>query len=986
MDGEMKKLVFFLMICLPTTSWSANLQYALDVRVNTAEKKIIGTARLKARADIKTDLAVRNLKLLKLTGADIVNSTGDSLRLSMKKGSEIKISYEAVINENRNNFIDKDDVFLTSDWYPQPDVLAEYAFTVTLPENFTAVSESEFMGIQKHGQSITIAFEFSHPLDSLHLAASSRWVRKTDRYKNIDIETYFFKEDAHLSDAYLAYTQKYLAMYEKMLTPYPYRRFAVVENILPTGNSMPTFTLLGSQVVRLPFIVETSLGHEILHQWFGNSVYIDFASGNWAEGLTTYLSDCYYAELEGKGSAYRKQILVNYNAYIHPDNAIPLSDFQSRNNSGQSAVGYGKAAMLFHGLRRLYGNDIFYSAIRDFILKNRFRQASWLDIQHAFESATGNKLYTYFGDWLTRKSIPRLQVENTQLYVEQGQLKLSFDLLQPQDPYPLHIPITRYMDKHKITQWVDVRNSKEKISLALDEPPDKVVMDENYDLMRQLAPDETPPVLAGIMGKEKLIVVISSSQRSTYQPLIDAVGVKSITYVEPDKITFDQIQKNSLLIAGDDNPVADMMLGKLSGSKDGVYLKVYKNPYNESERVVWLHAAGKKEALAVQYKIPHYGKYTELAFTNGRNTFKAIAETENGIQVLSRPPARALNPNTLPTLHDIIPRLSSSRIVYVGEIHDQYAHHMNQLKVIKEIHEAGYQLAVGMEMFQRPFQPVVDDYLAGRIDEYTFLKKTEYFSRWGYDYNLYKPIVDYLKQQHIPLIALNIQGDITHKVAREGIYALSGAEKKQLPSAMNFSDEPYRKDLRQVFSVHNQQEDLRDFNYFLQAQLLWDEGMAETAYRFLTKHPGFKMVILAGNGHVRHRYGIPDRLYRREQDPFVVVVQDEEIEEGVGDYVLLTTKLDGEASPKLGVTVEEKDRHLVITGVGQNTPAQKAGLKTGDVIQKFEDRPIQSLADLKLNLFFSKSGETVKIQIKRADKMIDKKIELFHFNRFLHKM
>jgi aminopeptidase N len=982
----MKKLVFFLMICLPATSWSANLQYALDVKVNTAEKKIIGTARLKANIDITLDLAVQNLKILDLAGGNIVHSTGDILRFSMKKGSEIKISYEAMISENQDNFIDKDDAFLTSGWYPQPDVLAEYAFTVTLPENFMAVSESEFIGIQNHDRSTTIAFEFSHPLESLHLAASSRWVRKADRYKNIDIETYFFKEDAHLSDEYLAYTKKYLAMYEKMLTPYPYRRFAVVENILPTGNSMPTFTLLGNQVVRLPFIVKTSLGHEILHQWFGNSVYIDFASGNWAEGLTTYLSDCYYAELEGKGSAYRKEILVNYDAYVHTDNAIPLSDFQSRSNKVQSAVGYGKAAMLFHGLRKLYGDDIFYEAIRDFIRENRFRQASWLDIQHAFESATGKKLYTYFGDWLTRKSIPDLQVKNTQLYLEQGQLKLTFDLLQPKELYPLHIPITWYMGKQKDTQWVDVRNSKEKISLALDEPPEEVVMDENYDLMRQLTPEETPAVLAGIMGKEKLIAVISSGRRSTYQPLIDALGVKAITYVTPDKITFDQIQKNSLFIAGDDNPVADMMLGQLSGSTHGVYLKVYKNPYNESERVVWLHVADKQEALDVQYKIPHYGKYTELAFSNGRNTFKAIAETESGIQILSRPPVRALNPNTIPTLDEITPKLAASRIVYVGEIHDQYAHHMNQLKVIKNIHEAGYQLAVGMEMFQQPFQPVVDDYLSGRIDEYTFLKKTEYFSRWGYDYNLYKPIIDYLKQQHIPLVALNIEGDITHEVAREGIYGLSGTEKKQLPSAMNFSNEAYRNDLRKIFSVHNHQEDLGDFNYFLQAQLLWDESMAESAHRFLTNHPGFKMVILAGNGHVRYRYGIPERLYRRDHEPFAVVVQDEEIESGVGDYVLLTTKLEGKASPKLGITVEEKDRHLVITGVDEHTPAQKAGLKTGDVIQKFEQRPIQSLADLRLNLFFSKSGSTVKIQIKRSDKMIDKNIKLFHFERFFHKM
>jgi uncharacterized iron-regulated protein len=517
------------------------------------------------------------------------------------------------------------------------------------------------------------------------------------------------------------------------------------------------------------------------------------------------------------------------------------------------------------------------------------------------------------------------------------------------------------------------------MSLSLDEPPNKVVMDENYDLMRELTPEEIPPVLAGIMGKEKLIVVISSMQRSTYQPLIDALGVKTITYMTPDKITFYQIQKNSLFIAGDDNPVANMMLGKQTDSEDGLHVKVYKNPYNESERVIWLHIADKQEAQAVQYKISHYGKYTELAFKDGQNTFKEIAESENGIQMLSRPEVRALKPESLATIDDIIPQLTVSRIIYVGETHDQFAHHMNQLKVIKKIHDAGYKLAVGMEMFQKPYQQVVDDYLAGRIDEYAFLKKTEYFSRWRYDYNLYKPIIDYLKQQRIPLIALNIQGDLTRKVAREGMYDLPDNQKKQLPSDMNFSNETYRKNLNQVFVMHKKQEDLQDFNYFLQAQMVWDEGMAESAYGFLANHPEHKMVILAGNGHVRHKYGIPDRLYRRNHEPFTVVVQDEEIKDGVADYVLLTTELNGKASPKLGVMVEEKDKRLVIIGVSQSGPAQKAGLQKGDVIEMFAERPIQSLEDLKLGLFYGDIGSTVKIKVKRADKTIDKEIELFDF-------
>ena len=244
-------------------------------------------------------------------------------------------------------------------------------------------------------------------------------------------------------------------------------------------------------------------------------------------------------------------------------------------------------------------------------------------------------------------------------------------------------------------------------------------------------------------------------------------------------------------------------------------------------------------------------------------------------------------------------------------------------------------MAVGMEMFQRPYQEVLNDYIAGHIDELTFLQNTEYYTRWRYDYNLYKPIVDYLKLQKIPLIALNIAGDITQTVAREGMHSLSNEKKKQLPASMNFADEQYRTDLNDVYMVHNEQEELQNFNYFFQAQTLWDESMAETAHQFLSNHPEHILVILAGNGHLRYKYGIPDRLYRRNHEPFKVIVQDEDIENNIADYVLLTTELKGKKSPKLGVSVEKKDKGLVIKGLDSSSPAKKAGLKRGDIIDIF---------------------------------------------------
>jgi len=144
-----------------------------------------------------------------------------------------------------------------------------------------------------------ILFDFNHPLKNLTFIAGKYKVEK-ERHGEIDVYSYFFCGRQRAFEDVQGIYQKYLDMYEKYIGKYPFKRFSVVENFWPTGYSLPTFTLLGKDIVKLPFIVETSLGHEILHQWFGNLVYTDDKSGNWSEGLTTYLADHMFEDMKDK--------------------------------------------------------------------------------------------------------------------------------------------------------------------------------------------------------------------------------------------------------------------------------------------------------------------------------------------------------------------------------------------------------------------------------------------------------------------------------------------------------------------------------------------------------------------------------------------------------------------------------------------------------------------------------------------------------------
>ena len=125
---------------------------------------------------------------------------------------------------------------------------------------------------------------------------------------------------------------EYVQRYEALIGPFPYKRYSIVENRLPTGYGMPSFTLLGQAVVRLPFIKDISLGHEVLHSWFGNAIDND-AGGNRCEGLTTLLADQTYAEEKGNGAASRKNQLLRYQAYVGQNNEVAVLDFQHGGDS-----------------------------------------------------------------------------------------------------------------------------------------------------------------------------------------------------------------------------------------------------------------------------------------------------------------------------------------------------------------------------------------------------------------------------------------------------------------------------------------------------------------------------------------------------------------------------------------------------------------------------------------------------------------------------
>lgn len=972
-------ILIIALLFLPAVAQSGQApEYNLDVSFDIHNSKIIGVARIDVSTGRELTLNIQQLKV------DSVSFNNQGVKFDIRNGvlrilptqnGQLVIRYNGVFKGGKSvvstnfgivdNIIDSRGISLTGTWYPRPEGLHIYRLRAVLPAGYEALSEGEKIEKTTNGGKTEFVFEFPHPVDGINLIATDKYEIIKDIFKGVEIYAYFFKEDIELARKYIDYTRKYLNLYERLLGQYPYKRFSIVENFLPTGYSMPTYTLLGQDVVRLPFIVETSLGHEILHQWFGNLVYIDYERGNWAEGLTTYLADHFYEERKGKGWEYRKHILIDYMSYVNGKNEFALRDFRGRTDFPSKAIGYGKAAMVFHMLKGIVGEDAFYKSLRDLIRDKKYQKTSWGDIQLAFEQNYKENLGWFFKQWIDNPGMPLIYLESFRLRQTGSKYEAIFSIGQRERVYTMDVPLTiYYKDGSKKKTLVRVEKVKTEGKLSLDTIPEKIVIDEDYDIARRLSDEELPPVISRLLGDEKIIIALPPANKDIYRDISGIFKEKGVSEKDVKDISDADIKSSSLMILGNDNPVLERLYGNVDRVDAGFSLIMKNNPWNPQKVVGILYAKSKGEVDAALRKIFHYGKYSAVSFDNGRNIYKTIYETIRGIKMENKEETVAIDLSTLKTLDDIIEGVSGKKIVYVGEYHDRFAHHDIQLQIIKGLYKKNRKIAIGMEMFQRPFQGVLDDYIEGRIDEREFLKRSEYFKRWGFDYNLYKPILDFARQEKIPVVALNIRREIVDKVSRGGIDSLSESEKREIPAQMDFSDNEYRERLKEVFLRHNGSNE-KNFDFFYQSQILWDETMSMSIDEFLKKKPDYQMVVLAGGGHIQYGSGIPKRTFRRNGYDYATILNDVDIERNIANYIIFPRPLEGVTSPKLMVSLKEVHGAVRIEGFAENSVSEKAGLKKGDIILSLDNVVVKSVEDIRIHLFYKKRGDTVRVKVLR---------------------
>jgi len=327
-----------------------------------------------------------------------------------------------------------------------------------------------------------------------------------------------------------------------------------------------------------------------------------------------------------------------------------------------------------------------------------------------------------------------------------------------------------------------------------------------------------------------------------------------------------------------------------------------------------------------------------------------------------------LDLNAFSTLEQIIPVLAGKRVVFIGEQHNRFDHHLMQLEIIRRLHEQYPQLqvAIGMEAFQQPFQQHLDDFVSGTITEQQMLRDTEYYQRWRMDYRLYAPILRYAREHGLPVVALNLPKELTSKVGRVGLEGLTEEERARLPAEIDRSDSAYEQRVREVFELHPNDRD-QAFEHFLEVQLLWDEGMARRAADFLQTHPDHLLVVLAGAGHLAYRSAIPQRLARRVTADYSIILNSWQgvIEPGLADYLLLPAERTLPPAGKIGMVLDQHDDGIKVATCFEDSPCSAAGIKPGDRLTAINTNPINTQADVPLALWDKQPGDTVTVSLVR---------------------
>lgn len=574
----------------------------------------------------------------------------NSNQLNIKYRGKIDHNKEALRNITRANMFQSTDgvifdkgIYLSGSTYWVPDFegssLKTFSINVDIDKEWELVSQGNLIATQEGDSIKTLTFVMNQPTNQVCLIGN-QWNKYSQNVNNVDVNVYLINPDNNLAQKYLEATTQYLDLYNNIIGDFPYPKFDVLENFWESGYGMPSFTLLGQRVMRFPWILNTSYPHELLHNYWGNGVYVDYDRGNWSEGITTYMADHLLKEKDGEDNAYRRSILKKYADYVNPENEFPASEFKSKYDESSEAIGYNKVLMMNHMLRIKYGTEAFQRSYADFYQNHKFKLASFDDIQKSFEKITGDTLDAFFNQWLKSTGAPTLELRNLKRKTKRGKYVISFELTQEgtEKPFELDVPIYIFLKGSNVVerQILSLTQSTQKYSLTFPEIPVRVDVDPLFDVMRLVDPKEVPPTLSQILGSKKWTIILPKESKSYFY--YKNLAISWIKLYEKQGIQIEIINDNniesiptnqSVWVFGRENrfsktldleamysqSLSEEIIGKINDlNSNETIVYTISNPKNKKEAIGYINSNYPETIGQLTMRFMHYGNFSFIGF------------------------------------------------------------------------------------------------------------------------------------------------------------------------------------------------------------------------------------------------------------------------------------------------------------------------------------------------------------------------------------
>ncbi len=519
-------------------------------------------------------------------------------------------------------------------WHPVlSEPFSSYQVSLDVPVAHRGIVPGNLLAESEEAGRYRATFAFAHRIHGVDLMAgpyrvTSRDVRTT-MGKPITVRAYFHPEIADQADAYINASESFIRQYDAQIGPYPYSIFSVVSSPTPTGLGMPALTYLGVQVLRLPFIRETSLGHEVLHNWWGNGVFVEYSRGNWSEGLTTFMADYAYREKAGEAEARAMRIdWLRDLAAVPTSEDRPLAAFTARHHGASQIIGYHKVAMIFLMLRDEIGRDAFESALRRFWREQQFREASWEDVRRAFETLSKKDLRATFSQWLSRTGLPDIRIDKVARESDATGHRVHVMLAQSSPHYRVRVPIEVHTASDAKRHVVTLDAARQSFILTSSDRPTRIALDPDFRILRRLDDTETPPILRQVMVNPETTLVIPTADPD-FQAAARDLAKKFLDHAPASGDANRPPAKGSMLVMARDGD-SDLWLARHGFAKRPVEM-----PDSGSARVWAMRGEGgvltivimarDAEALtALARPLPHYGRQSWLVVDGQKVTHRGV--------------------------------------------------------------------------------------------------------------------------------------------------------------------------------------------------------------------------------------------------------------------------------------------------------------------------------------------------------------------------